>query len=203
MGFFSRKRSNKKQPPKLICKPNDINSFKCILLAAHRNLDLDISWSEASALDSNLSNSLDLEETDSLPIIEDRNITMSRAEALLGYLNIKGGAPAVHPRKARILAQQNYWIELLDDKLEPLLLDIEGNKDAISTILAAVDKQLSIGPFIVSEFTLADIHWLAAYLVIEEKINDCLTPLIHFSAWLKHMQDKIPNYAEKLQPHTA
>jgi len=203
MGFFSRKSSNKKQPPKLICKPNDIDSFKCILLATHRNLDLDISWSEASALDSNLSNSLDLKETDSLPIIEDQDITMSRADALLGYLNIKGSAPAVHPKKARVLAQQNYWIQLLDDKLKPLLSDFEGNKDAIKTILTAVDKQLSVDSFMVGEFTLADIHWLAAYRAIEERISDSLTSLTHLSAWLMHMQDKIPHHAEKLQAHAT
>ena len=203
MGFFSRKSNSKNQPAKLLCEPNDIDSFKCILLASHRNLDLDISWSDTSTLDNNLSNSLDLEQSDRLPTIEDNDITLSRAEALLGYLNIKGGAQAVHPRKARILAQQNYWIQLLEEKLKPMLSDIDSNKDAMKKIFIAIDQQLSNGPFIVGEFTLADIHWLAAYKAIEERISDSLAPLTHLSTWLIHMQEKIPHYSEKLKAPAA
>jgi len=200
MGFFSKKKTS--QAAKLVCNPGDIGSFKCIFLASYRKLPIDISWQEPSAADDKLSASLNMNGLKRFPCIEDGDFTVCGSNGSLTYLNIKGNSPSVHPRKARVLATQNYWIQLLAQKLEPLLSDVSGNSTEITNVLAVLDKDLEGNNHIAGEFSLADIHWSALFKFLEsEEQSSIFSSFENINEWLAKIKAEIPAYesaAEKV-----
>ena len=78
------------------------------------------------------------------PCIDDGVFTNCGSAAVLTYLNIKGGAPSVHPRKARVLAMQQYWIQLLKTKVEPYLNDIDKYSKILEKVFIAFDHAKAI-----------------------------------------------------------
>ena len=202
MGLFKSKSDDNK-PAKLTCRSNDIGSFKCVLLASYRDLPIDMNWINPTVLEDKVSDSLQFSSVNRFPAIEDGDFTICGESAVLTYLNIRGGAPSVHPRKARVLAMQQYWIQVLNTKLEPLLTDLDANKQGIDTVLKNFDSWLDGKNHIVGEFSLADIHWLAVCCFLEREKTSFLTKYENIKHWMPNLKQEIPNYKSKMQAKAA
>ena len=202
MGLFSS-NSKVNAQPKLICCPNDPESYKCILLASYRGLPVEIKWEDSSAYQDKLSASLHMSNLHRLPCIDDGDFTNCGSAAVLTYLNIRGGAPSVHPRKARVLAQQQYWIQVLKTKVEPLLNDVSKHKKLLENIFVALDKNLDGKRHIVGEFSLADIHWGAVLLMLEKDHTNLLSSYPNIKQWLASIKSEIPGFDISLKEVAA
>lgn len=203
MGLFSSKKKVN-QTTKLICNIKDAGSYKCIFLALYRKLPVEVSWESSSAADDKMSESLHMTGLNRFPCIEEGDFTVCGADAVLTYLNIKGTAPTIHPRKARVLAAQNYWIQVLIRKFEPLLSDTSSNAERISNILEILDKELIGNNYIVGEFSLADIHWSAVFKFLEEQDQCSLfSDFKNINSWLTKIKTVIPGYEVKTEKVAA
>lgn len=192
MGLFSSKKKAA-EAPKLVCLSGDAQSYKCIFLAAYRKLTIDVEWEASSAPEDNLPESV--AGLNRFPRIEDGDLKVCGPSAALTYLNIKGRTPTIHPRKARVLAAQQYWIQVLTRELEPLLDDIEKNQASISGILKVLDADLADLSHIVGEFSLADIHWSATCKALEEQGHSALlSGFDNIGRWLADIKSEIPQY---------
>ena len=170
--------------------PGDAASYKCIFLASFRNIPVEIEWREPSTLDDKMSESLNMSNLKRYPCIEDGDFTVCGESAVMMYLNIKGRTPTIHPRKARVLAMQQYWIQVLNTKCTS-----EKNYPAVFEQLNnALDNQ----KYIVGELSLADIHWAAAFKALEESGKATnISNYKNVSDWLARMKNEIPDYEVK------
>jgi glutathione S-transferase len=203
MGLFSSKKKVN-QTTKLICNSKDAGSYKCVFLASYRKLPVEVSWKESSAADDKMSESLHMTGLNRFPCIEEGDFKVCGTDAALMYLNIKGTAPTIHPRKARVLADQNYWIQVLSRKFEPLLVDISSNAEQVSNILEILDKCLESSNYIVDEFSLADIHWSAVFKFLEvQGQGNLFSSFDNINSWLTKMKSEIPAYNTKAEQIAA
>ncbi len=203
MGLFSSKKKTTSQT-KLICNPEDIGSYKCIFIASYRKLPVEISWEESSAADDKMSESLQMVGLNRYPCVEDGDFKVCGTHAVMTYLNIKGTAPTIHPRKARVLAAQNYWIQVLVTKFEPLLTDIKSNSEQISNILESLDKSIESENHIVGDFTIADLHWSAVFKCLEDQDQGSIfSSYANINSWLSKMKTEIPAYDTKAEKIAA
>ena len=192
MGLFSSKKKAA-EAPKLVCLSGDAQSYKCIFLAAYRKLTIDVEWEASSTPEDKLPESS--AGLNRFPRIEEGDLEVCGPSAALTYLNIKGRTPTIHPRKARVLAAQQYWIQVLTRELEPLLDDIQKNQASISGILEVLDADLADSSHIVGEFSLADIHWSATCKALEERGHGALlSGFDNIGKWLATIKSEIPQY---------
>ncbi len=204
MGLFSSKKKKVNQAAKLTCSAKDAGSYKCLFLASYRKLAIDISWTESTVADDKMSESLHMTGLNRFPCIEDGDLTVCGTSAAMTYLNIKGNTPSIHPRKARVLAIQNYWIQVLTQNFEPLLNDISSNTDRIANVLDVLDKDLEVNKHIVGEFSLADIHWSAVFKMLEEQgQNSLFSDYANIGSWLTKMKSEIPAYEASVNKAAA
>lgn len=204
MGLFKKSKQKVSETPKLSCKSGDAGSYKCIFLASYRKLPVDIEWQESSILDEKMSESLNMSSLHRFPCIKDGDFTICGENAVLTYLNIKGNSPTIHPRKARVLAMQQYWIQVLTSKFVPLLNEFSNNKKDIASVLEIFDKNLVDTNYIVGEFSLADIHWSAIFKVLEEEgHSEIISSCKNVTNWLTKIKAEIPGYDIKSEKVAA
>ncbi len=204
MGLFGSKQKKAGDKLKLICKSGDAGSYKCIFLASYRKLPVEIEWGESSVLEDKMSASMKMSGLERYPCIEDGDFTVCGASAVLTYLNIKGQTPSIHPRKARVLAMQQYWTQVLRTKCESIMGDLASNVDQATAVLESLDNNLVDKNYIVGEFSLADIHWSAVCKVLEEEGHgDMLSKYGNISKWLTKMKTEIPGYDTKAEKVAA
>jgi len=187
MGLFSKSKPKASVKPKLICLPNDAASNKCVFLANYRKVPVDLEWGEPSSLDDKMSESLNMADLNRYPCIQDGDFTVCGENAVMTYLNIKGNTPTIHPRKARVLAMQQYWIQVLTTKCYA--------DENIDAVLVELEKTLEGNKYIVGEFSLADIHWAATFKALEHgsSVVD-LSKYRNINNWLTRMKSEIPGY---------
>lgn len=190
MGLFSKSKSKQTATPKLECMPGDAASYKCIFLASFRKIPVDIEWCEPSSLDDKMSESLNMSNLKRYPCIEDSDFTVCGESAVMMYLNIKGRTPTIHPRKARVLAMQQYWIQVLNTKCT--------SEENYPAVLEQLNNALDNQKYIVGEFSLADIHWAATFKALEESGKTTnISNYKNISDWLARMKNEIPDYEVK------
>jgi len=203
MGLFSSKKKVS-ETPKLICNASDVGSYKCLFLASYRKLPVDVEWEESSALKDEMSEYLHMSGLNRFPCIEEGDFTVCGTNAVLTYLNIKGRAPTIHPRKARVLAMQQYWIQVLIRKFEPLLNDISNNSREAVSVLEVFDNNLTDKNYIAGEFSLADIHWSAVFKVLKNGgQSGIFENHKNINNWLARMKTEIPGYDTKVKKVAA
>lgn len=195
MGLFKKSKPKVDEKPKLTCKLDDSGSYKCIFLASYRKVPINIEWAEPSEFDDKLSESLNFSNLMRFPHIKDGEFTICGENPVLTYLNIKGGTPTIHPRKARVLAMQEYWIQVLTRNFTPLLNNDSKNKEKISSILNYFDSNLSNKNYIVGELSLADIHWAAVFKLLEDEgREEIFNSFTNITNWLENLKIEIPGY---------
>ena len=200
MGLFSKSKSKSSDSPKLKCISGDAASYKCLFLASYRKIPIEIEWGESSILDDKMSESLNMSSLSRFPCIEDDDFTICGENAVMTYLNIKGRAPSIHPRKARVLAMQQYWIQALKTKFMPH--GESGEHDA--AVIDALENALEGNKFIVGEFSLADIHWAAAFKVLEENGSEGMfSNHKNVTDWFASIKTTIPGYEIKKEQVAA
>ena len=176
--------------------PGDAGSYKCLFLASYRKIPVDIEWGEPSTLDDKMSESLNMSNLNRYPCIEDGDFKICGESAVLTYLNIKGRTPTIHPRKARVLAMQHYWIQVLNTKCNA--------EENFPAVFEHLDQALEGKKYIVGELSLADFHWAAAFKALEESGNAVdVSQYKNISDWFSHIKTEIPDYEIKSEKVAA
>jgi len=167
--FFSKKKKKEKTPLKLFCIDDDPISYAASFLALCRQVNIEIEWVDTN--DSSEYSAL-ISSTDSLPLLQDGDFSACRNFPVITYLNYVGSKPKIVPRKARILARQNYYCSLINKVLYK-----NSEKGEKEKVLFMIDQELQINDYIAdiadvkNEITLADIYLFGYIMTAEDDLS--------------------------------
>ncbi len=171
MGLFGF--GSKKETPAAAGKNDKISftgtanaiSAKCILAAGVRGLDIDINLSGDA------------------PSLTHGPVSAKGESAVITYFDKKGTGPSFRPKKARVLGEQNYWMDLSYQYLD------KGEK--VNEILARLDSNLANQEFVAGPLSLAD-PVIAGNVLTLKKADNYPSSLSNVDAWLARVEQKIP-----------
>ena len=138
---------------------------KCVLTAGVRDVDIDVDTSGSGPLTLNHG---------SFSAMGDGAITT--------YLDRKGRGQSVRPKKARVLGDQNYWIEVSN------MLD---KGEQVEAVLNRLNSVLGDNQFIAGPLSLADPAVAGSVLALK-KSGKLPSGLSNIDAWLGRVEQKIP-----------
>ena len=204
MGLFGKKK--KQSAPQLRGYPADPGTNQCLLMAAERGIALDTVLVDVGERACDTAEYRALSPFGKVPCLRDGDFVVSGAQAILAYMDVKGTGASLTPKKASMLGEQNYWIDLGQRQarpavmtlVEPLLPDAAAVADAdraaarstLSAALTLLESAMADGrSFIVGQYSLADIHWTAyVHLCLMSGEQALLEPHGRLGAWLERVR---------------
>jgi hypothetical protein len=171
MGLFGL--GGKKEKPAAASKNDKISltggsdavTAKCILTAGIRGVEIDINLSGDGVS------------------LTHGPVSAKGESAIITYFDKKGLGQSLRPKKARILGDQNYWMDVAY-----LYLD-KGLK--VSEVLSKLDNALANQEFIVGQLSLAD-PVVAGSVMTLKKAGTYPSGLTNVDAWLGRVEKEIP-----------
>ncbi len=139
---------------------------KCVLTAGIRNVDIDVDTSGSGNL-----------------ALNHGTFSATGEGAITTYLDRKGQGQSVRPKKARILGDQNYWLEVSSQLLD--------KGEQVDAILNRLNTVLGDNEFIAGPLSLADPAVAASVLALK-KSGNLPSGLSNIDAWLGRVEQKIP-----------
>jgi|GEM_PF-1870183 len=195
MGIFSifgRKKDKSSQEIELLGITGHIATLKCLILASIKDVSLQTRLASYNVGVDQINSYQYLDSSNRVPTINHEGFTVSGTPAILTYLDIRGKGVSLTPRKARVLGQQNYWIDLCYEILGPVTQAVttgtasDDDKKRLNKILTSLNNLLSENLYVVGPMTFADPH-VAAYIyalgcsgvdmTVYPKIGDWITRL--------------------------
>lgn len=180
MGLFSR---TKKSQGNMHMRgfPGHVDTCKCLYLAAEKGVPIDTDLLDMTGQEHEKGAYLALSPFGKIPCLGDNSLVISGAAAILPYLDIKGGGKSLTPRKAAHLGEQNYWIEVGENEVQPhinVLLEeqvlnsmtdpdytseqnrVDAAINEISRAFDVADRHLEGKDYFTNDFSFAEIHWV-------------------------------------------
>lgn len=216
MGFFGKKE-NKKLRMQLRGFPGDVNTDKCLLMAAEKGVQLDVELLDILEGACDMQDYRDISPFGKCPCLKEGDFVTSGAPAILAYLDVRGQTGQMNPKKAAIYGHQNYWIQIATEIAEPAVdtllkekicapmhdanysVDVSRCEMARNSLEQVLDelnlqldgKQLDGRKFIVSDYCFADIYWTAiAHLCSLIGEQDLIDSRIHVKTWYERVQTR-------------
>ncbi len=195
----------KKQPVRMKMRgfPGDVNTAKCLLMAAEKNVQLDVEVLDVKSGAADDEAYRALSPLGKFPFLEEGDYAVTSVNAVLAFLDVRGaGNSLLNPKKAQLFGQQNYWCQVARTQCEPalkVLIDANiygekgGDTDAacatINIALDELDKFIDNKEYIVGEYSFADVHWTAvAHMLVLVGAEDAITSRSNMSAWFDRVK---------------
>lgn len=155
---------------------SDAVSAKCILTAGIRGVEMDINLSGDSAS------------------LSHGPVSAKGESAIVTYFDKKGTGQSLRPKKARILGEQNYWMDVAYQYLD------KGEK--VNEVLTSLNNILGNQEFVAGQLSLAD-PVVAGSVMTLKKAGNLPSGLSNVESWLGRVEEKIPanlrsNYMSQL-----
>jgi glutathione S-transferase len=167
--IFSRKKDKTTHEIELLGISGHIATLKCLILAEIKGLSLRTTLASYDVGVDQINSYQYLDSSKIVPTIKHEGYTTSGTAAILTYLDVRGKGASLTPRKARILGQQNYWIDICYQVLGPVAQAIttgtanNDDKRLLNKILTSLNNLLAENLYVVGPMTFADPH-VAAYV---------------------------------------
>ncbi|MEW8278101.1 MAG: glutathione S-transferase family protein [Candidatus Thiodiazotropha sp.] len=219
MGIFGSKKSKENVTVRLKGFPADLSTNKCLLMAAEKDIRLESELLDITEGACDGPEYRQLSPFGKLPCLREGGFLTSGAPAILAYLDIRGQGGSLNPKKASILGEQNYLIDLarrfLDNNVDLLIQSflpqgqdsssksnentVEAARGEISSALDCAEAALADGRrFLVGEYSFADIHWTACiHLCVMAGHQDLLDGKGSVKAWFDRVQHRISKVGGK------
>lgn len=144
---------------------------RCIMTAAVRGVDMQICYTSDELEIDHISNYQYLSPFERAPSLKDGNFAIAGLRGIITYLDTRGVGGSLQPRKARLLGLQNYWIELGERLLAPVLQSTENatrrqnldDSPMAAQFIRRLSEVVDHSEFIVGPASLADPQ-IAAYI---------------------------------------
>lgn len=171
MGWFNfgKKKKKSTQEIELLGITGQIATLKCLILARMKDVPLQTTLATITIGVDQVKSYQYLDASTIAPTVEHDGVKLSGTTAILTYLDIRGTGASLTPRKARILGQQNYWIDICYQVLGPITQAVTTGKASnddhqlLNKLLTSLNDLLSENPYVVGPMSFADPH-LAAYV---------------------------------------
>jgi glutathione S-transferase len=149
--------------------PGDPDTLKCLMTAGEKGVDIESRVVGTDALSADSQEFRSMSPFGSIPCLRDVDFTLCGTLTIMSYLNDKGFGPSLIPRNGVARAIHYQWSEFAGGHVAPPVAQLLAGEDVdravatLATIFDAFELHLANkrykGPFIVGEFSLADIHW--------------------------------------------
>lgn len=212
MALFGRKKKPVQSKLKLRGFPGDAGTVKCLLMAAERGVPLDVELLDILEGACDRQDYRAISPCGKVPCLADGEFVTTGAPSILAYMDIKGQGAArntLNPKKASILGEQNYWVQVAEREFEPalsLLLQqtvcgpmqsggftpdqarIDAARERLALAFEVLNRQLDGRQFIVGEYSFADIHWtVCAHLATVVGAGDLIEQQPQVAAWFERV----------------
>ena len=204
MSFFRKK---KKEAARMTMRgfPGDVNTCKCLLMAAekHVKLDVEVLDVKAGACDSDAYRAAS--PFGKYPYLEEGDFSTTSVNAVLSFLDVRGeGSSLLNPKKAQFFGHQNYWGQVARTLCEPALKilidaniygetggDSEAARKAIDTVLDELNKFVENKKYIVGDYSFAEVHWTAiAHMLTLAGAGDAITSRSNLDGWFERVKGR-------------
>jgi len=167
----------------LIGSPADADTLKCVITAAEQGMEMNCYSVVADAV-SNLDEAIcELSPLSITPCLKEADFYTCGSDAITAFTDARGLGYALTPRNASLAAMQNYWVDIAESNVAPLvnkIVDevfvkqysdasytadqavIDSVGEDLKIFYDALDQQLQGNKYIVCDkYTWADLHWTA------------------------------------------
>jgi len=208
MPFF-RKKKKEAVRMKMRGFPGDVNTAKCLLMAAEKKVQLDVEVLDVKTGASDSDEYRALSSFGKYPYLEEGDFATNSVNAVLSFLDVRGeGNSLLNPKKAQFFGHQNYWSQVGGTLCEPALMTLidanvygeaGGDTDAackqIDTVLDELNSFVDNKEYIVGDYSFADVHWTAvAHMLTLVGAEDAITSRSNLNAWFGRVKAR-PSYA--------
>lgn len=201
MRLFSKKRQNETTDMRLRGYPADPNTNKSLLMAAEMDIRLNCELLDIEAGACDDPEYRRLSPFGKAPCLKEGGYVVSGIQAILAYMDVRGEGRSLNPKKAAILGEQNYWVDVAERFVDPNVTvltsclkntseasdasEIDAAKAEIGRVMDILDSVLSDGRrYIVGEYSFADIHWTAAvHLCVMADHQDLVNDRPNIKRW--------------------
>ncbi|MGB5734719.1 MAG: glutathione S-transferase family protein [Thiohalocapsa sp.] len=207
MGLFGKR---KQQPTALQLRgyPGDPGTNKCLLIAAERGVQLETLLVDLGERACDSPEYRALSPFGKVPCLRDGDFVTSGAPAVLAYLDIKGKGNTLNPKKASILAEQNFWVDLTQRLADPAVTELianvtpgaprvsptqlEAGRAGLTQALSQLNSAMADNrPFIVGQYSFADIHWTAClHLCVLAGEQAVVEPFPAVATWFERVKSR-------------
>ncbi|MGH1537961.1 MAG: glutathione binding-like protein [Gammaproteobacteria bacterium] len=173
----------------LIGCPADADTLKCVITAAEQGMEMNCYSLITDAVDNLDEYIADLSPLSISPYLKEADFNTCGSGAITAFTDARGLGYALTPRNANLAAMQNYWVDIAETNVAPLVEQIadevfvKGYSDAnyapdqgvidsagesLNVFFDALDQQLQSNKYIVCDkYTWADLHWTAYAHLLE------------------------------------
>lgn len=196
MGFFSKKKDSSNQKIIFMGIHGQAATIKSLLLAGIRGVPMDVDFAEADIKPDQLHSYQTINSSDKAPILTQGDFSVAGARGIQTYIDIRGNGASLYPRKARVLGQQNYWIEVCYKVLAPVVQAIansesnEDIEDQCNHILTSLNTILADNQFVAGPLSLADPH-VASYIYVLRGTGKDLQDYSNITNWITRLEDQM------------
>ncbi|MEJ2115795.1 MAG: glutathione binding-like protein, partial [Gammaproteobacteria bacterium] len=194
----------------LIGNPADADTLKCIITAAEQGMEMNCYSTYADAVD-NMDDSIkEISPLSITPCLKEADFLTCGGNAITSFTDARGLGYALTPRNAALAAMQNYWVDIAETNVAPIVnrivdeaiskkLDDPSYKSDMDVINAAgedlkmffdaLDKQLSSNKYIACDkYTWADLHWTAyVHLLVVAGCGTIIDSRSNVKAWFERI----------------
>jgi glutathione S-transferase len=171
MGWFNfgKKKKKSSQEIQLLGITGQIATLKCLILARIKDVPLQTTLAPYTVGVDQVKSYQYLADSTRSPTVEHDGSKLSGTTAILTYLDIRGTGASLTPRKARILGQQNYWIDICYQVLAPVTAAVttgratDNDHQLLKKLLNSLNNLLTENLYVVGPMSFADPH-VAAYV---------------------------------------
>lgn len=196
MGLFSRKKDIKSQEICLIGVKGQIATMKCLLMAGIKEISLKTTLVPIEHKIDQVSSYQYLDASEKVPTLTQGDFSISGSRAILTYLDVRGKSPSLVPKKARVLGEQNYWIDICYQTLAPVVEDTingqasEENNLILEKVLYRLNSNLADSQFVVGQISFAD-PIVAAYIYVLRCSGYDIEKYNNIAQWLVRLEEKM------------
>ncbi|MEM7401706.1 MAG: glutathione binding-like protein [Pseudomonadota bacterium] len=167
----------------LIGSPADADTLKCVITAAEQGMEMNC-YSMITDAVSNLDECIsEISPLSITPCLKEADFYACGSDAITAFTDARGLGYALTPRNASLAAMQNYWVDIADRNVSPLVNQIvdeifvkqysdsayQANQTVMNSagedlkiFYDALDQQLQGNKYIVCDkYTWADLYWTA------------------------------------------
>ena len=208
MGLFGKKKQKADSTIVLRGFPGDSSTNKCLLMAAEQGIRLETRLVDVTEGACNGPEYRSLSPFGKVPCLKSGDFVISGAPAILSYMGITGKGGTLNPKKASILGEQNYWVDLaqrfgdpaVQSLIQPLVPGyddpgaeaLETARNSLGRMFDQLDALLADDrQFIAGQYSFADIHWSAiAHLCAQAGQLELIQSCANLSAWFDRVVER-------------
>ncbi|MFK8067141.1 MAG: hypothetical protein AB8D52_02755 [Gammaproteobacteria bacterium] len=197
MGLFSRKKKEPSiQKMDLLGVSGQTATLSCLILAGLKEVSLQTTFDTTDAKAVNTSSYQKISSSESTPTLTHGEFSTSGVRAIQSYIDFRGKGNSLNPKKARLLGEQNSWLDICYQTIGPVLHELaDGNtseegKASCAAFLSNINNALEKNSYILGQLSFTDPN-IAAFIIALKKHGVDTASYSNIEAWLSRLMEQM------------